>query len=127
MADAEGVSVGSADTSSDTSTNDTSVVSVPAKRRRPDLAEKLKERKNQTETVVKAALFKYLQSDDKRLVRDAIRGRVEAFSQRYHIASIALSGLLKRCFMDGVLNVMDTQLPDLTNLSFYQQLMLGCI
>ncbi|RKO98276.1 hypothetical protein CXG81DRAFT_28886 [Caulochytrium protostelioides] len=36
----------------------------------------------------------------------------------------SLSGLHKRCF-DGVQDVMNAQLPDLTNLSFYQQITLG--
>ncbi|RKO98403.1 hypothetical protein CXG81DRAFT_21354 [Caulochytrium protostelioides] len=124
MADAESISDTSSDDSvSVVSTDDTSVVRVPAKRRRSDRAEKLKERRNQTETVVKAALLKYLQGKDKRLVRDAIRARVETFSQRYHIASMALSSLLKRCF-DGVEDVMGAQLPDLTK-PIYQQLMLS--
>ncbi|RKO98478.1 hypothetical protein CXG81DRAFT_28697 [Caulochytrium protostelioides] len=88
MADAESVSGASSDDS-------VSVVRVSAKRRRPDRAEKLKERKNQTETMVKAALL-----------------------------NITLSGLLKRC-LDGVEDVMDALLPDLTNLNFYKQLKLG--
>ncbi|RKP00113.1 hypothetical protein CXG81DRAFT_27147 [Caulochytrium protostelioides] len=120
--DAEGVSVGSAD---DTSSDDTtSVVRVPAKRRRPDRAEKPKRRLDETETVVKAALLKYLQGKDRRRVRDAIRARVKVFFQRYHIASIALSGLLKRCF-DGIGDAKYAQLPGLTNHNFYKQLMLG--
>ncbi|RKO96638.1 hypothetical protein CAUPRSCDRAFT_11674 [Caulochytrium protostelioides] len=135
LADAESVNVDSTDDTSDTSdvstddtsdvsTDDTSVDSVPAKRRRPGRAEKLKERNNQTETVVKAALLKYLQSKDKRLFRDAIHASVEAFSYRYYIASIALFSVLKRC-LNGVEDLMAAELPDLTKLSSYQQLMLG--
>ncbi|RKO98242.1 hypothetical protein CXG81DRAFT_28935 [Caulochytrium protostelioides] len=42
----------------------------------------------------------------------------------YLTASIVLSGMLERCF-DGVEDVMAAERPDLTNLNFYQKLMLG--
>ncbi|RKP00628.1 hypothetical protein CXG81DRAFT_26653 [Caulochytrium protostelioides] len=107
--------------------DNTGVVSVPAKRRRPDYAEKLKRRMDETETVVKAALLKYLRGGGRLQVQDAIRARVETFSQRYHIASIALFGMLKLCLsrLDGAEDVMDAQMPGLTCTTFYQQLMRG--
>jgi len=93
------------------------------KRSRADRSEKLKRRKVTVETVVKASLLKYLRGDKQRL-RDAIRERVAAFSQRYHLGSLALSGMLKQCF-DGVEDVTVARLPDLTCQSFFRQLMLG--
>ena len=94
------------------------------KRSRADRSEKLKRRKVTVETVVKASLLKHLQGDQKQRLRDAIQERVAVFSQRYHLGSLALSGMLKHCF-DGVEDVTAARLPDLTRQSFFRQLMLG--
>ena len=94
------------------------------KRTRADRSEKLKRRKVTVETVVKASLLKHLRGDDKQQLRQAIQERVDVFSQRYHIASVALSGMLKKCF-HGVHDVRSAQLPDLTCQTFFRQLMLG--
>lgn len=100
---------------------------VKKKRERSDRSEKLKRRKATVETVVKASLLKHLRGDSKQAVRDAIQARAKAFSQRYYLASIALSGMLKECF-NGAVDaeaVAGVALPDLTCQSFYRQLMLG--
>jgi len=94
------------------------------KRKRPDVAAKLECRKRTQEVVVKAALLKHLRgASTKALLRDAIRARVESYSKRMHIASTALSGLVKQCFMDAP-DVVDAALPDFDQ-TFFRQLMLG--
>ena len=56
--------------------------------------QKLKDREKFDETVVKTSFKKYLQGDTIKLI-DAIKKRVNCFSQRYHMASFILSGFLK--------------------------------
>jgi hypothetical protein len=94
------------------------------KRARADRAAKLKARKGTVETVVKASLLKHLRGDRKHELRHAIQARVEVFSKRYHLASVALMGMLKECF-HGAEDVTAVALPDLTCQTFFRQLMLG--
>lgn len=100
------------------------VEAVPNRRKRPDRAAKLRARKERAETVVKACLLKLLRGDRRLELLHAIRERVRVFSLRFHLASVALSGLLKRCF-DGVADVAQAQLPDLADQTFFRHLMLG--
>ena len=76
--------------------------------------QKLKDRENYDETVVKTALKKYLQGE----LIDAIKQRVKCFSQRYHIASLVLSGFLKSLENHDDIEYIFEQ-------TFIRQLMLG--
>ncbi len=95
-------------------------------RKRPDRATKLAERKDNVETVVKSALFKTVigDKDFKIAFVEACKERVDAVSRRLVMASIRLSGLLKRLF-DGQADVCSVALPDVFDMTFVRQLMLG--
>ena len=95
------------------------------RRSRPDVAEKRKQRSTFQETVVKAALLKHLRgASSKASLRDAIQDRVAAYSRRMHLASTALSGLVKQCFASTP-DAAATALPDFTSQTFFRQLLLG--
>jgi len=96
----------------------------PTKRKRPDRAEKLKERKGRVETVVKCALRRRICHDDKDTIINAIRQRVETYSQRACFASVALQGIVKEAFQ-GVQDVRNADIPDIFEQTFIRQLMLG--
>jgi hypothetical protein len=95
-------------------------------RKRPDRAAKLAERKDNVETVVKSALLKTVCGDGH--FKDAFikgcKARVDAVSRRLVMASIRLSGLLKRAF-DGQSDVCSVALPNVFDPTFVRQLMLG--
>jgi hypothetical protein len=99
------------------------------KRLRSDRSEKLKERKFKCETVVKSGLYKHLQGDDNQRVNmiQAIQQRVESYSQRVHLASLALSGMVKRTFqgVEDVLDVPVDGIPPVTDVTLIRQLLLG--
>jgi hypothetical protein len=93
-------------------------------RKRPDRTLRLQQRKGMTQSVVKACLLKHLASSDaeKRLeLRQAIRGRVEAFSKRYRAASLGMLHLVREVLQDGSAQ----QLPNIFQQTFFRQLMLG--
>ena len=92
--------------------------------KRPDRSEKLTERKNVLETVVKCSLRKLLIGDDKRKVYDAIGTRVQHASVRTHNASVALNLLVHELF-DGNEDVSEVDLPEFWDQTFIRQLMLG--
>ena len=94
-----------------------------SRRKRPDVTDRLLRRRGEREAVVKASLLRHLLGA-KALLRAAIQARVDAYSKRMHLASTALSGLLKGCF-DGVLDVADAVLPDFGSQTFFRQLLLG--
>ncbi len=73
------------------------------------------------ETVVKTSLQSFLRN--KRLLEE-IRKRVDTFSKRLNLASVALSGILKECF-EGYGDVLHAQLPEVFNQTFICQLMVG--
>ncbi len=79
--------------------------------------QKLKDRENYEETVVKSCLQKYLQGDTIKLI-DAIKQRVNCFSQRYHMASLILSGFIKSLDNHNDIHYVFEQ-------TFIRQLMLG--
>lgn len=92
------------------------------KRKRDDRSQKLKDRKDQNETVVKGCLLKALR--DKRLV-EAIEIRVKQFSERRKIASLALCHSIKELFQ-GVDDVTTVTIPeDIFDQTFIRQLFLG--
>ena len=73
------------------------------KRVRSDRSEKLIARKSQSETVVKSCLRSRISLNDlskKAAILSAIRERVEVFSKRVHIASLAFNLLVRRAFHD---------------------------
>ena len=79
--------------------------------------QKLKDREKFDETVVKTTLKTYLQGDTIKLI-DAIKKRVNCFSQRYHMASFILSGFLKSMENHDDIEYIFEQ-------TFIRQLMLG--
>ncbi len=95
-------------------------------RSRPDRAIKLAKRKDDVETVVKSALLKTVSGDGqfKNDFVEACKQRVDAVSRRLVMASIRLSGLLKRAF-DGQIDVCSVAMPDIFDTTFVRQLMLG--
>lgn len=92
--------------------------------KRADRSEKLKDRSNYKETVVKTALRKYLCGEAKERVALAIAKRVESFSKAINLATIAQCGLLKELF-DGQQDVKSVEIPDIFEATFIRQLMLG--
>jgi hypothetical protein len=96
------------------------------KRSRPDRAIKLKDRKEKNETVVKSSLLKYIQGDANIKIKivNALKSRVEAYSKRMNLASIALSGMIKEMFA-GKNDVRTVQIPDILDQTFIRQLILG--
>jgi hypothetical protein len=77
--------------------------------------QKLKDRENYNETVVKTTLKTYLHTPK---IIDAIKERVKYFSQRYHMASLILSGFLKSLDSHDNIDYIFEQ-------TFIRQLMLG--
>ncbi len=96
------------------------------KKKRPDKAIKLQQRKDTSETVVKCCLLKHLHGDGKTKakIKAAITSRVLAFSERYQVASIALCHIIKKVF-DGHQDVTTVITPDIFDITFIRQLMLG--
>lgn len=74
------------------------------------------------ETVVKSSLLKFIKND---AAVDAIRKRVEIYSKRANLASVALCGILKECFA-GYEDVLKASIPEIFKQTFIRQLMLGC-
>jgi hypothetical protein len=96
-----------------------------AKKGRRDRSEKLKERKNLSETVVKCCLRRFLRDKKNDFIK-AINSRVAAYSQRAVIASQTVSLLIKEaCY--GVPNeeLHNVVLPAVLEHSFIRQAMLG--
>lgn len=107
--------------------SDEVVDSEQLKRKRPDRAKKLQDKKTNKETVVKCCLLKYLygDSDTKIKIQDAIDRRVLAFSQQYVIASLGYSYIARKVF-ENVEDVRNSELPELFfEQTFARQLMLG--
>ncbi len=100
---------------------------VVAKGKRPDKKEKLLNRKNITETVVKCALsgsIRCNELDSKSTIIDAINKRVYNYSRRVHAATLALSYIVKKQF-DHVNDVTTVDTIDVWNTTLLRQLMLG--
>ena len=95
------------------------------KKTRKDVSEKLKARKDFEEFVVKASLNKYINSNNKKTqLLQAIENRLQAFSKCIVYLSRALMTLLKERFC-LYQDVCDVPIPDVFNLTFLRQLMLG--
>ena len=98
-------------------------------RKRPDRVAKLRLRRTNVETVVKSALLKYIRGtrDDKITLQTAINTRVEQFSQRAHVASVVLSGIVKSLFANTVVHAFHAVSvpPSFLTQTFFRQLLLG--
>lgn len=97
-----------------------------SKSKRPDVKEKLQNRRILQETVVKCCLLKYLHGDDnlKASIVDAIDKRVLSYSQRYVVASLGYSFAIRRLF--GESDVFDVDIPEgFFDQTFARQLMCG--
>jgi len=96
------------------------------KRKRPDRSAKVIGRKEFSETVVKSSLLRYIQGDGdvKSNIFNAIKERVEAYSKRMNLASIAISECIKELFM-SVEDVRNVVIPDLLDQTFIRQFILG--
>ena len=96
-------------------------------RKRADVALKRKEKKNYDQKVVKCFLSSLLVNQDKKIqIIEAIKERVSAISKRQVIASISLNYLIKELFHNVPLeNIKDVTIPDILNISFIRQLLLG--
>jgi ribosomal protein L35AE/L33A len=95
-------------------------------RKRPDRKQKILDRKNNSETVVKSALLKYLNVDNKTETQSIIQDRVICYSKRMNMASIVLSGIIKELF-NGVEDVLSIDIPNIFDQTFVRQLMLGTV
>jgi hypothetical protein len=95
-------------------------------KKRSDRSKKILDRKEKSETVVKSTLLKYLQGnvDTKKKVVSAIGSRVEAYSKRMNLASLAISEMLKELF-NGVKDVRHVQIPNILDQTFIRQSILG--
>ena len=92
---------------------------------RPDVAARKASRKENEEFVVKASLSKYLVKDAKTpLIIQALRSRIDSVSKKTVMASRALCCLVKELF-DGEDDVSSVKVPDIFNITFFRQLMLG--
>jgi hypothetical protein len=94
--------------------------------KRPDRAIKLAARKTSKETVIKAAVRNLLHGDNdlKDKIEAAFTDRVEAYSKRANLASLALSHIVKKA-LEAVDDVATVELPDVTDVTFIRQLFLG--
>jgi hypothetical protein len=94
---------------------------------RSDRAEKLQLRKVNCETVVKCSLGGVLTDvNGREALLSAIRLRVQAYSKRIHIASLAANLLVREIFTSVPDEVLHTvSLPDFTNQTFIFQLLTG--
>lgn len=92
--------------------------------KRPDRSEKLLERKNLSETVVKCSLRNMLLGEYKESMYELIEQRVKHVSVRTHNASVALNLLVHDMF-DGQIDVSNVDIPEFWDQTFIRQLMLG--
>ena len=107
--------------------NDDSKPTEPKVRaKRPDRAQKMEDRKNSKETVVKSAMWSLLHGDDdiKTKIMDAINQRVVAFSKRMNMASLALSYIVKKTFENHE-DVSAVDMSEVGDVTFIRQLLLG--
>jgi hypothetical protein len=92
---------------------------------REDRSKKLKDRKSNSETVVKCCLKKLIRSNKPDVVK-AIKSHVEAYSKRTHLASIVVNLVVKEAF-DGVPDgaLPNVAVPPIADHTFIRQAMLG--
>ena len=98
----------------------------PGKRKRPDRAAKLQERRSGEETVVKCTLGRVIDDkDNKDAVVKVIQERVDSVSKRTYLASVAVNRILKKAF-DGISDA-DLHTVDVPSVdqNFIRQLMVG--
>lgn len=97
--------------------------------KRPDRAQKLQERKENSETVVKSGLTGHLRLKDQKaeLFLEEVVKRVVACSKRTVHASLALNLLVQESF-EGYEDVCEVpNIPEFTNATLLRQLMLGTL
>lgn len=92
--------------------------------KRKDRSEKLKERNNLSETVVKCTLKRLLLGSTKGAFIEAVQKRVDECSERYHNASLTLNYLVRELF-DQREDVAKVELPDFWDPTFVRQALLG--
>lgn len=95
-------------------------------RKRPDKAKKCQDKKDNVETVVKCTLQSLMaDKDNKDKILKNIRERVELFSKRTCIASIALNKIFKSLFHNiKIFELQSVTVPTIDE-TFIRQLMLG--
>lgn len=91
--------------------------------KRPDRSEKLKLRKLNDETVVKCSIYG-LVLQNKELVDEAIRKRVEGCSRRIHNASLALNYMIREWFHNQE-DFSNVEIPTFWDPTFIRQLLIG--
>jgi hypothetical protein len=90
-------------------------------KKRADRAEKLKQRKEHNETVVKCCLRKIIAVEDKLQFINLIDDIVSCSSKRVHYASISLNLLIRECLVEKKVS----EFPDFTDTTFLRQLLVG--
>lgn len=91
--------------------------------KRPDRAKKLKERKEKEETVIKKSLSKsIIDSDNKHLLVNEIRKRVESYSKRVHLVSLVLNFLVKEIYSK---DISKDVLKNLWDVTYVRNILLG--
>lgn len=93
-------------------------------KQRPDVAQRIKDRQEIDETVVKCSLKKILYNNSNLKISEAIQNRVDSYSRRIVRASIAVN-LLIRQIIDASDDLQTTEFPTFWDLTFVRQLMLG--
>lgn len=94
-------------------------------RKRTDVADKLKARKDTVETVVKSALLKSIKENEKQKIATLIQNRVRVYSERMKLGSVVLSGIIKEAF-NGIDDPLEAKLhEDLFDQTFIRQVVLG--
>jgi hypothetical protein len=81
------------------------------------------------QTVVKSAILKYIRGskDVKLALQAAIDQRVKQFSERAHLATLVLSGIVKKLFANSEVNAFHAPCipPSFLTQTFFRQLLLG--
>jgi len=94
-------------------------------KKRPDVADKKRLRKECEEFVIKASLKKYLEKGQGyEAFLSSLRQRINSVSKRTILASRALCCLVKELF-DGQADVSKVQVPNILDVTFFRQMMLG--
>lgn len=95
---------------------------------RPDRKQKLLNRKNEQETVIKCCLNKFLgkSGNNKISLLNEINKRINAYSKRQFLMSISLNLFLKELLnTKNIENIVDIEIPDIFETTFIRQFILG--
>lgn len=94
------------------------------KKRRPDRAERMKQRSVEVETIIKSSLRGKIIGGHRTAIIEAIERRVEACSRRIVNASVLINLLVRHLFHTAD-DVRTVQIPELWGENFVRQAMLG--